>query len=241
MKNVFVLKFVRQLLDLTQGDIANMVGVDSSSIAQLERGLPALKRETVKEICGILSINDGFVYGEANDIFRPRSFLKMTVKGKHNMALPTRWFSLLVDSRKLGKVEVLLYCRKVPGKVIGALIRDSLGSVFIVKVEVFLDTRTMGLEALGEINVDLKLLETNNEWAGLRETGNEWAGLLETLGHSDADDRAKVESILDEKFKELLSEEEKELIGIVRKNPSNIKNIIRFATNHTIPIETSRK
>lgn len=241
MKNAFVLKFVRQLLDFTQGDIANMVGVDCSSITQLERDRPALRRETVKEICGILSINVGFVYGEEKNIFLPHSFLKMTVKGKHNAALPTRWLGMLVDSRNLGKVEVLLYCRKVPGKVIGALVRDSLGSVFIVKVEVFLDTRAMGLESLAG-NVDLKLLETSNEWTGLLETSNEWAGLMETMGHSDADDRTKVESILDEKFKAPLSKEEKELIGIIRKNPSSIKDVISFAINHTtLPIETSRK
>lgn len=56
-QNYKVIKYFRKFAGLTQKELAERVGVDRSTIAKLEAGLPVLKVEEVEKIYEILKIN----------------------------------------------------------------------------------------------------------------------------------------------------------------------------------------
>lgn len=61
----------RKVLDLTQGDLAEAIGVDKGRIGRIERGIASLDFEEIPPLCDLLGIEDH------NILYQPDYFHKI--------------------------------------------------------------------------------------------------------------------------------------------------------------------
>lgn len=213
---------VRELLNMRQEDLASSLGAAQKSISQIEQGIPALKRETIEKICKMLHINTDFIYDENNYIFNKNSFLKMRVKGLNNRISPLKWFDLLTRNSELEEVKVLLLCNKIPGNILAAMVKDSMNSVFLVRIDIPLKIQSLvdHIRQNKIKHVRLKGITIFEEIDGPVSWG---------LDELSSYNKEEILSIIEKQFKGELTAKEHELLSVVRKNPSKIDMVIDFA------------
>ena len=68
------IKELREILNLTQNEIALKIGVTKSNISRIEKGITTLTERIVKDICREFNVNEEWLRFGTGEIFKEESF-----------------------------------------------------------------------------------------------------------------------------------------------------------------------
>lgn len=216
-----ILKKVRDLQGFKQQEIASRIGIDYTSIAKCENGVPALSRETVGKICHILSVNEAFIYGQDDYIFRRNSFLKMRVKGLNARLDSLDWLRLL--TRGVAEVKGLLLTRKETEKILAGMIKDSMNSVFLVAIDIPLNISSFVEKWYNQEPevIKNKKLKVVPFFDRIDHDLADYGSFSDIEGYS----KDMIAQMIEKEFEDDLSTEENDLIKKIRRKFVNIQDL----------------
>ncbi|MFI5294336.1 MAG: helix-turn-helix domain-containing protein [Thermodesulfovibrionales bacterium] len=211
---------IRNLLGITKAEVAVRLGVNGSSVARKEAGIPALSDDYIPQICAMLSVNEAFLSGKTSYPFLPNSFSIFHVKGLKNRISPLGWLNLLITYSE--NIKLLLLLRRKSDNVVAACVKDDKDSVFLISVEIPLLFKTVfeyiGKQAEGKVRVTEKECFDSPNIASPHTFSD--------IAHYSRD---LVESMIEDAFADVLSDKEKELVKFIRGKNVPIEKMIDYA------------
>ncbi len=203
---------IRKLQNISQAELAKKTGVNQSSIARWEAGIPAIADEYISKTCEILSIKKSFLDGKTDYPFKHAAFIKFFIKGLSYRLHPFAWLEMLLQYSDL---KILLLLREDTDKVIAACVQDDHGSIFLISIEIPLTWKDFfDFQNQYSTKGTHKALITTKHFFSAKGTLGLYHFFNDIVKFSRDDIARKIE----EAFSDVLSDEEKKLIAFTREN-----------------------
>lgn len=205
---------IRQLRGLSQREIARRLGVNQSSVARAEAGIPALSPEYLKQMSAIIAIDLNFLEEKKEYPFVVGSFSLFRVRGLRYRLHPLKWLEVL--STYTEELRVLLLLRRHSSDVLAACVKDDKNSIFLVEVAVPLTYKTVFdfvNQARGKSKTEIYV--AGKEYFDARGVAGPAA--RRSFAGIENFTRAQIESMIEDTFAELFTDDEKKLIADLRR------------------------
>jgi transcriptional regulator with XRE-family HTH domain len=199
----------RKLQNLSQDEIAVKLGINQSSVARAEVGIPAISAEYITQMCNILSVNPDFLKDKSGYPFEPGAFIKFYIKGLSARARPLAWMDLLMQYTE--KINILILLREKNNNVFAVCAKDDKDTVFLISVDVPLTRKAV-----------FDQMEKQYKKAGSYIVSEHFFFTPDLENWS----REDIENLIDKAFADVLSNEEKKLIKLIREKKIPIETLL---------------
>ena len=229
MRKTGLVSQIRKLQGISQSELAKRISVNPSSIARWEAGIPAIADGYISKACEILSIDKNFLTGESDYPFKPGAFIKFYVEGLPYRLRPLIWLDLLFEYTENFKILFLIKIDK--GNVVAACAKDNRGSIFLVSIEVPLKWKEVFDYTKKYSDKKEKINIATEYFFGIQDElvfSKSFSYLLVEQSKED------IEKKIDQVFADILSDEERKLIELIRRKKIPIEPLF-VSLSHSSP------
>lgn len=206
-----IISEIRKLQDISQAELAQRAGINQSSVARWEAGIPAIAENYIAKVCKILSIEKHFLEGKSEYPFLSKSFLIFKIQGLKARVNRFKFIEYLFPFSKELKILLLL---NPQNKVLSACMKDDHGTIFLVLIYIPLMVFDVikYFEKLPEKDRNKVMFKTDQFFCDKKEFG-----IYRTTDDIRNFSKDDVEKLIDESFLDFLSDKEKEIIKLIRQ------------------------
>jgi transcriptional regulator with XRE-family HTH domain len=222
-EKILILSEMRKLQNISRDEIAKKLGINQSSVARAEVGIPAISAEYITQMCNILSVNPDYLKDKSDYPFIPGAFIKLHIKGLSARIRPLAWLDLLLKYTK--RIDILLLLQEGKGNVVAACAKDDKDTVFLVSVDIPL-TREYVLNC-----PDPRFIKSEKVRMAINYFFHAHGKLdfYKSFASLDKMSKEDIENLIDKAFADVLSNEEKKLIKLIREKKIPINNVFDLA------------